>query len=313
MIWLGLKDVISSNLCTGCAACTVACPTGAVIVDEFAVIDNGICKSCNMCSDVCPVVDGYPKDEFDNVVAVYKSRSNHLKGQNGATVTGILKSLFEKGEIDCAIGVERDEEWNAKPVIIKSADELFRIAGTEYTYAPVHKAFNKALGEGFKKIAITGTPCQVHAARRMTDLKKVDGRISAIIGLFCMESFYYDGICKEFIEGDLGMDLRSVKKMDIDKGKLIIYGEEEKSIPVKDMGKYVRFPCHQCSDFSSYYADISVGSVGAPSGWNTLIVRNDKGKKILEKVKDDLELEEGNIEPVKKLSGFKRKSGSKKK
>ncbi|BDC35470.1 MAG: hypothetical protein EF806_00675 [Candidatus Methanoliparum thermophilum] len=309
-----LKDVVSSGRCTGCAACTIACTRSGIEVDEFAIINEELCRSCDTCGDVCPVIGGSPVDEFDNIIAVYKSRSNNIEGQNGATVSGILNSLFEAGEIDAVIGVERDEEWKASPVVITNKKDISRIAGTKYTYVPIFKAFKDAVNEGFTNIAIVGTPCQVNAARRIknSNITSVKDKISVIIGLFCLESFYYDGLCKQVIEKELGIDLKSVKKMEVSKGKFIVMGDDEKSIPVKDLGKYVRLPCHKCVDFSAYYADISVGSAGAPDGWNTSIVRTERGIKVLDISKNDLEIEEGSIDAAKKLSDRKRKMAKEK-
>jgi len=304
-----LKDVIASGRCTGCAACTVACTRGGIDVDEFAIINEELCRSCDTCSDVCPVISESPADEFDNIIAVYKSRAKDLEGQNGATVSGILKSLFEAGEIDAVIGVERDEEWKARPVVITDKKDIARIAGTKYTYVPIFKAFKDAVDQGFTNIAIVGTPCQVNAARRIknSNIIGASNKINAIIGLFCLESFYYDGLCKKVIEKEMGIDLKSVKKMEISKGKFIVMGDEEKSVPVKDLNQYVRLPCHKCIDFSAYYADLSVGSVGAPDGWNTSIVRTERGKEIFEIAKKNLEIEDGSIDAAKKLSERKRK------
>lgn len=310
-----LKDVVASGRCTGCAACIVACTRGGIDVDDFAIINEELCRSCDTCSDVCPVIGGSPVDEFDNVIAVYKSRARDIEGQNGATVSGILKSLFDAGEIDAVIGVERDEEWRASPIVITDKKDIPRITGTKYTYVPIFKAFKNAVDEGFTNIAIVGTPCQVNAARRIknSNMTRTNDKISAIIGLFCLESFYYDGLCKKVIEKEMGIDLNSVKKMEISKGKFIVMGDEEKSIPVKDLGKYVRLPCHKCVDFSAYYADVSVGSVGAPDGWNTSIVRTEQGKEILEIAKKNLEIEEGSIDAAKKLSERKIKTAKEKK
>jgi len=304
-----LKDVVASGRCTGCAACMVACTRGGIEVDEFAIINDELCRSCDTCSDVCPVLGGSPADEFDNVIAVYKSRAKDMDGQNGATVSGILKYLFEVGEIDAVIGVERDEEWKASPVVISDKKDIAKIAGTKYTYVPIFKAFKDAIDEDFTNIAIVGTPCQVNAARRIknSNIIGASDKIGAIIGLFCLESFYYNGLCKNLIEKEMGIDLKSVKKMEISKGKFIVMSDEEKSVPVKDLGRYVRLPCHKCVDFSAYYADLSVGSVGAPDGWNTSIVRTERGKEIFEIAKKNLEIEDGSIDAAKKLSERKRK------
>ena len=48
------------------------------------------------------------------------------------------------------------------------------------------------------------------------------------------------------------------------------------------MKPLVRSNCEHCIDFASEYADISVGNVGSPKGYSTVIVRNDRAKQIFE-------------------------------
>jgi len=52
---LGLKPVVDEEKCTGCGACHLFCPDGAVrVVEGKAVIDYAYCKGCGICSEECP-------------------------------------------------------------------------------------------------------------------------------------------------------------------------------------------------------------------------------------------------------------------
>jgi coenzyme F420 hydrogenase subunit beta len=44
----------------------------------------------------------------------------------------------------------------------------------------------------------------------------------------------------------------------------------------------VRKNCHICVELTSETSDISVGSIGSENGWSTLIIRTEKGEKIIE-------------------------------
>ncbi len=61
--------------------------------------------------------------------------------------------------------------------------------------------------------------------------------------------------------------------------------------------------CNFCDDFSNKYADISVGSVGSPNGYSTVIVRSEVGEKLLENTQ--LTTAEVNKDEVVKLSTLK--------
>ena len=40
--------------CVGCGICEDACPSGAIKVDEIAVVDAQSCTDCGTCADECP-------------------------------------------------------------------------------------------------------------------------------------------------------------------------------------------------------------------------------------------------------------------
>jgi coenzyme F420 hydrogenase subunit beta len=41
-------------------------------------------------------------------------------------------------------------------------------------------------------------------------------------------------------------------------------------------------PCKYCIDYTAELADISVGAIGSPDGWNTVIVRTEVGERLFE-------------------------------
>ena len=92
-----------------------------------------------------------------------------------------------------------------------------------------------------------------------------------------------------------------VKKADINKGKFFIYtkDEQEFNIPIKDITHLAREDCEMCYDLTSESADISIGSIGSPSGWNTVLIRTQKGKELFEALlKNDL-IESKSLDTVK--------------
>jgi ferredoxin len=40
--------------CTACGACADVCPQDAIVIEDFAVIDNDACVECGACIDECP-------------------------------------------------------------------------------------------------------------------------------------------------------------------------------------------------------------------------------------------------------------------
>ncbi len=358
-----IADVGYYNYCSSCGTCEAICPVNAPVVRREPVniseeknnyrkmelktevlfqgtnpFKNEIapCVQCYACERVCPILDGFPVDEFNNIKTMKAGKSRTLKGQDGAVVSQILKSLLEQGEIDCAVGIVRNDKWSTRIVTFTSPEDVAKAAGTKYTYQPVvatmrdiHRAYvdsaesplilhDGTMGEmlrtyvepvknvlkKYKKVALVGVPCQVHGAHLF---RENFNRIELIIGLICMESFSEEVMFSEIIPNKMGADIRDVTKMNFHKGKFIVETTKEvKEVPIKEVAPMARKGCHFCCDYTSYYADISVGSVGSDDGWSTVFVRTAKGESYLNKVRD-IEWSDKpiNLDIVKKLASQK--------
>ena len=125
------------------------------------------------------------------------------------------------------------------------------------------------------------------------------------IGLFCMESFPYEGVLK-LIKEQFDKDFTKVTKMDISGGKFIIYMDsgEDLRVPLNDVKSYARDNCHYCEDLTSDYADISVGSIGSQAGWSSVIIRSKKGEEIFQGAVEEGLIEYQNLKDVKPGQGL---------
>jgi len=360
-----IADVGEYNYCSSCGTCEAICPVNAPVVqrDEVDVLKEknnyrkmelktevlfqGVdplkteinpCVQCYACERVCPILDGFPVDEFNNVKSMKAGKSKRLHGQDGAAVSQILKSLLEQGEIDCAIGIVRNDRWSTKIMTFTKPEDVVKASGTKYTYQPVvatvrdiHRAYIDSaespliLYDGsmvdisrayiepvknaltkYKKVALVGVPCQVHGAHLF---RENFDRIELIIGLICMESFSEEIMFSEIIPKVMGVDVRDAVKMNFHKGKFTVETTKEtKEVPIKDVAPMARKGCHFCCDYTSYYADISVGSVGSDDGWSTIFVRTEKGEKYLNMV-SDIEYSDKpiNMDILKKLTDQKHR------
>jgi coenzyme F420-reducing hydrogenase beta subunit len=129
------------------------------------------------------------------------------------------------------------------------------------------------------------------------------------VGLFCFEAFDYDKL-KEETARLLGVDLDKAEKTQIHKGKFIVTVDgKEYSEKVKELHNAIQGGCAYCNDFVGWLSDVSVGSVGSAEGYSTVIVRSEKGKKLLENA--DLVKGDVNKEEIIKLAGFKKKRAEK--
>jgi F420H2 dehydrogenase subunit F len=82
-------------------------------------------------------------------------------------------------------------------------------------------------------------------------------------------------------------------------------------VPIKDVAKYSRNPCHYCYDYTSVFADMSVGFVGALEGWSSVLIRD--GREYFNMNQDFMEIMEDPkpcLELVGKLIETKHKNNA---
>jgi len=338
-----MAEVIRKNLCVGCGACEAVCPVNSIQLVEGTPKLVGMCIACGMCYNNCPrsefeiedlemQVFGRARNEEEAEIGVLsacyavRAKDGEIleRCQDGGAVTAILSNFLDDGG-ECAVvaGLEKEKVWVPTPMVALSKEELALGAGTKYTPSPTLVGLASAVSEyGKGKVAVVGTPCQMRALRRIETGEYSDAKIreatDLAVGLFCMETFNYNSLMA-FLEKE-GVDASKVTKFDIKKGKFIAYRDDEAvySVKLSKLKEQVRPCCHICDDFASEFADISVGNVGSPDGWSTVVVRTERGEEILKSAEKGGFVEVKPLEEVKpglnlvvKLANTKKKGAKK--
>ncbi|MHA1428516.1 MAG: Coenzyme F420 hydrogenase/dehydrogenase, beta subunit C-terminal domain [Candidatus Helarchaeota archaeon] len=206
--------------------------------------------------------------------AIYEARTNipELRSgrQSGDIITTLCVFLLEKGMINSVLAVKMDNSrpYKAIATIARSRFEVLQCAGSKYCYINYGK-LPLMLDE---KSALVGLPCQM--PRRRTPYLK--------IGLFCglntadskLEYLLkWRRIAKEEI---VYFDWRSPKnrliEVQVKSGKVCYFEHWFLNF------FFPRPQCLRCADYSSHFADISVGD--RTPGTSAVIIRTDKGHEI---------------------------------
>jgi coenzyme F420 hydrogenase subunit beta len=197
--------------------------------------------------------------------------------QDGGAATSLALNLMADGFVVEA-GLEAGKTWAPEPRLAKTREEVLACMGTKYTSTPMLAALKEADKKGAKVSGFVGTPCQIHALRRREKNKKTD---SLAIGLFCMETFDYDRFMAYLKEQ--GVDPTKVEKFEIKNGLFIARrkGETPFEVKIKKLKELTRPCCRTCLDYTAELADVSIGNVGSPPGWSTMLVRSEKGENAL--------------------------------
>jgi coenzyme F420 hydrogenase subunit beta len=90
--------------------------------------------------------------------------------------------------------------------------------------------------------------------------------------------------------------------MGIKKGSFIVWSGETELIhvPLREVDAFVRNSCKQCDDFTAEYADISVGGIGCPNGYSTVVARTEKGLELLRNAEQAGYIETSELKPEEK-------------
>lgn len=296
-------EVVNAGKCSGCGACAAVCKDRALEVGEYPVL-TGKCTNCGFCLVHCPSMKKAP-DEADTLllreplgrcIRLVAARVRETRilsaAQDGGIVTALLTYALRKGIIDAALVASSSSQlWKPVPVIASSEGEIIGGAGTKYTNSPTLAALIKAREMGFRKLGVVTLPCQSRALEMLekSEIGRELGDIVALnISLFCKANLHYEGIVE--LSQKYGFPLNEVKKFAI-KGRSmhVTTSAGVVDIPLKEALKYCRPACKCCADFTSVHSDISVGAVGSPREFSTVIIRTRKVDEIFENmVKEDI-------------------------
>jgi len=295
------KNVVNAGKCVGCSTCVVVCPFNCL---EYVGGEPNLvreCKICGICAQACPSYDwAWSKVEnfvfgrerkadedfgvYRKLVVAQAKDSNILKVcQDGGVVTALLLFALESGLIDGAVvsGLSQEKPFNPVPTLALTREDILKSAGTKYSYSPNIQALAEGVKQKKSNLAFVGTPCQIHAIRKMqmAGLKRYTAPVRFLIGLMCSECFYYEGLMQKHIQEKLGINLNGIKKMNI-KGKMLVTTEKGvQAIPLAEVKQYARGSCRFCDDFSSELADISAGGLGLDK-WTFTIIRTENGEEL---------------------------------
>jgi coenzyme F420 hydrogenase subunit beta len=307
-------EVVATNLCTGCAACVMACPRDVLEYDHSetyhpfnvelsTAADDCVHgqRGCDICTRACPRFRDWevecdqalfgrarePEEVTGIRRGVFLARAADpallAAGQDGGLVSALLVWGLETGRIEGALTSRLSpvRRWDGEPFLATTRGEVLEAAGSRYTYAANPLAMKEAERRGLKRLALVGMSCQasINGTLQARRVNKYARRIEITLGLLCSKSFGYDGLRQVIVEG-YGVPLDDIAKVNI-KGRFQLWRRstgEQVEIPLKRLQQATREGCKLCPDFAAEHADIATGGLGQRDGWTLAVVRTQRGE-----------------------------------
>lgn len=294
-----------SEDCIACGACSMVCPTSAIKEQKniFPLTED----------DSIKIEEEHLNGVRDEDLGVYSdlfAARTKIRGQDGGFVTTLLARALEEDLIDAAVVAYQRKTYGGRVEAVDDIDAVVGAKGTKYVRLSALSPLLDLLREGKKRIAVVATPCQIRVVRKLEQSGYFRDEYPQaeifLLGLFCFESFDYRKL-RAHIRDLLGIDIEDAQKVQIAKGRFTaIVGGTEHSCSVRELDEDIREGCRFCGDLVSRLADISIGSVGSPEGYSTVIVRSEKGERLLPGL--PLTRKEARMEDIVKLARIKRRN-----
>ncbi len=331
----GLEDrVLSEGLCTACGACLSLCPylrswQGRVVKLHDCGLEEGRCFAYCPRAEVDPGPlqrKAYDKNgdvEMGPVRKVLMARAKDSvwreKAQSGGVVSALIDFALGKRAMDAAILTLRETDLLPKGGIVRNREDVLKCTGSSYVSGPTLEALHKGPWPKEERVGVVGLPCQCQAIARMrsSSLEKktpVD-RVELVIGLFCTWALEYEPF-HAFLKKRL--DHSNILRMEITpppERLLKIYADKSlQMIPLDEIRPFIRKGCQECMDMTAEFSDISAGTVEGIEGWNTVIIRSDRGERLFKEAEDEGVVEsqplpEEHLDHLREASLLKKERG----
>ena len=310
--------------CVGCGACSNACPKNCLnmVADKDGFLHPEIqrddCINCGACEKVCPVINIKSKGkESIQAYAVYAKNDNvRISSSSGGLFYTVAKYIIENDGI--VYGAAFDEALYLSHIGVDSIENLHLLRGSKYIQSDVNFCFRE-IKEHLatnRPVLFCGTPCQVEGL--LCYLKK------SYDNLFTLD-FICHGVPSpkawqeyiKFQENVFSSKAYSASFRDKSNGWLsfsskLKFANKKEYLEIHHEDAYMkaflqnislRKSCYDCKFKSvSRNSDITMGDLWGiknilphitdDKGVSVAFIQSEKGKYLLEQVKDNMWLQE---------------------
>jgi 3,8-divinyl protochlorophyllide a 8-vinyl-reductase (ferredoxin) len=216
----------------------------------------------------------------------------------GAQWTGIVSSIaiemLAKGMVEGVVCVQSSEgdRFQPKPIIATTPEEILAARVNKPTLSPNLSVLEQIEQSGMKRLLVIGVGCQIQALRTVE--KQLGLEKLYVLGTPCVDNVSRAGLQK-FLE-TTSRSPETVVHYEFMQDFNVHFRHEDGSteevpffgLNTKELKDVFAPSCMTCFDYVNSLADLVVGYMGAPFGWQWIVVRNDTGKEMLDLVQGQL-------------------------
>lgn len=322
--------------CTGCTACSQACPYEAISIafDDaghgYPEVERSKCVDCGLCDKICPLLnkDMLPIDnkllDLKSYAVYSKNDTVREKSTSGGIFTVLATHIIDQGGVVYASRFDHNFHIIHDRLDNLADIDLYR--GSKYAQSELGNTFRK-IKKDLKdhKVLFIGTPCQVVGLKSFLIKDYVNLYTCDFICLGISSPKFWDEYIRDFWKGhhikriffkDKRNGWHNWKMLiEHDKGEYLVDGNRDPFFYSYLSHLSFRPSCLNCafrscrrmSDFT--IADCWGIDKVAPhfddnKGCSTLILQSSKGMELYNKIKENLNYIEYSIENVKRYNPY---------
>lgn len=313
--------ICNPDQCTGCFACMNVCAKNAINIVEdnygrtIPHIDENKCIDCNICRKICPVSNAVQLNEPNECYAIWtKNDEDRINCASGGISTGIARFFIRNHGV--VFGAAFDDNLNLEIEMAQTEEELIKFRGSKYTQCSTGYSYRQvkeqlALG---KEVLYVGTPCQIAGLYAFLQKPQVNLYTIDIIchgtpplkylKQYCEKKFPENNISNVTFRGENNYQFCAYE------GNKLIYKKPsylDSYFHAFLNGLTFRENCYSCKYAArERCSDLTIGDFWGidkekmdnqyEGRISVLLQNSDKGKALIDKVKDEFVIEKGDIE-----------------
>ncbi len=217
----------------------------------------------------------------------------------GAQWTGIVSSIaiemLNRGMVEGVVCVQNseDDRFQPKPVIARTAEDILAARVNKPTLSPNLSILEEIEQSGMKRLLAIGVGCQIQALRAVEQQLGLEKLY--VLGTPCTDNVTRAGLQKfldttsrspdTVVYYEFMQDFRVHFKHEDGSTELVPFF----GLKTNELKDVFAPSCLSCFDYVNSLSDLVVGYMGAPFGWQWIVVRNDRGQEMLDLVQDQIE------------------------